>query len=195
MKQLSPWRRIANAAVLAVNLIAGATLVLTSYAGEFSPAERPLMGVIVLGVPIALASLVFLLVLDFIWWRKTALVPIAAIVASWPTVWSVCPLNIGTGIPSGTPTQRVFTLLTYNVLSLRDNTKTYPGDCNPTLSYILRQDADVVCLQELSVLHINEKLHITQQQLDSLHARYPYIILSGTAVAADSNTQLPLPTN
>ncbi len=183
MKRLSPWRQIANAAVLALNLMAGAALVLTAYAGEFSPAERPLMGVLVLGVPLALAAVVCLLIVDFVWWRKTALVPIAAIVASWPTVWSVCPLNVGTGIPAGTPTQRVFTLLTYNVLTLCDNTGAYAGDVNPTLSYILEQDADVVCLQELSVLNLNKRLKITQPQLDSLHARYPYIILSGTAVA------------
>ena len=186
MSRLSPWRQIANALVLAVNMIAGAALVLASYAGEFSPAERPMMGVVVLGVPIALAAIVVLLILDFVWWRKTALVPIVAIVASWPTVWSVCPLNIGTGIPGGTPPERVFTLLTYNVLSMRDNTAGYSGDVNPTLSYILRQDADVVCLQELSVLNLNKKLKITQAQLDSIHARYPYIILSGTAVAVMS---------
>ena len=130
-----------------------------------------------------LAAIALVLVADLIWWRRTALVAIAAIAASWPMVWNTCPLNIGGGIPGGTPPDRVFTLMTYNAFNFTDQHGTYPGGVNPTISFILRTDADIVCIQELQVLEQQPERHIGQAQLDSLHARYPYIILSGYAVA------------
>lgn len=182
-KQLSPWRRIANSFWLLFNVLLGAALIVTAYAGCVSPVERPVFGVIVLSFPIWLAALVCVLILDLIWWRKTALVAIAAIVASWPMVRDTCPLNIGGGIPKGTPTERVFTLLTYNAYNFTDRTDSYPDDTNPGLSFILRTDADIVCIQEMQLFEQQPARHIWQAQLDSLHARYPYIVLSGYAVA------------
>lgn len=181
-KPLSPWRRIANACMLVANMVAGIGLVVSAYSGEISPLERPVCGVVVLTFPGWLALTVMLLVLDLIRWRKTALVAIVALAASWPMVWDTCPLNIGKGIPDGTPHDRVFTLLSYNVYNLRDRTESYPDRTNPTLSYILRMDADIVCLQELAVLEQMPDRHLYKAQLDSLHERYPYAILSGYAL-------------
>ena len=182
-RPLSPWRRIANAFWLLLNVLLGTALVVSAYAGCESPLERPILGVVVLTFPGWLAAIALVLVADLIWWRRTALVAIAAIAASWPMVWNTCPLNIGGGIPGGTPPDRVFTLMTYNAFNFTDQHGTYPGGVNPTISFILRTDADIVCIQELQVLEQQPERHIGQAQLDSLHARYPYIILSGYAVA------------
>lgn len=175
-------RRFANGCMLATNVVVAIALVVTAYCGEVSPQDQPLCGVLVLTFPMWLAATVLLFVLDAIWWRRTVIIPIAAVVAAWPMVWNVCPLNIGGGIPSGTPADRVFTLLTYNVMNLEDQTGEYPGDSNPTLRYILDTDADIVCLEELTVFECSPSLHIHQALLDSLHARYPYIVLSGQAM-------------
>jgi endonuclease/exonuclease/phosphatase (EEP) superfamily protein YafD len=180
---ISVWRRYANAMVLLLNVIVGTALVVTAYSGYESPVDTPIMGVIILSFPAWLALSVFLLVADMIWWHKTALVPVAAILASWPTVWASCPLNIGGGIPHGTPSERVFTLLTYNVNNLRDVKDNYPGGVNPILSEILRIDADIACVQELKILECNRDFAITQAQIDSLHARYPFVTLNGHAMA------------
>ena len=188
-RPLSPWRRIANAFWLLLNVLLGTALVVSAYAGCESPLERPILGVVVLTFPGWLAAIALVLVADLIWWRRTALVAIAAIAASWPMVWNTCPLNIGGGIPGGTPPDRVFTLMTYNAFNFTDQHGTYPGGVNPTISFILRTDADIVCIQELQVLEQQPERHIGQAQLDSLHARYPYIILSGYAVALMSKSR------
>ncbi|MDE6137542.1 MAG: hypothetical protein K2F97_08720 [Muribaculaceae bacterium] len=143
-KHLSPWRRIANAFWLLLNTLLAAALIVTAYAGCVSPVERPVFGVVVLSFPIWLAALAVVFVLDLIWWRRTALVAVAAIAAAWPMVRDTCPLNIGGGIPNGTPAERVFTLLTYNAYNFTDRTGSYPDDTNPGLSFILRTDADIV---------------------------------------------------
>lgn len=77
----------------------------------------------------------------------------------------------------------IFTVMSYNVFGLVDQTNNYPGGINPTLSYILQNDADIVCLQELEALHSNKTLHITPAQLDSLHSQYPYVFIGSHAQA------------
>lgn len=176
-------RAIANAIIFTLNTLCGIGLVVSAYAGCISPVEMPVMGVVVLTFPLWLLAMVVLLVIDLLWWRKTALVALIALAASFPMVWNVCPLNIGGGIPKGTPPERIFTLLTYNIFNFNDRTGRYDGDVNPGVSYILRTDADIVCLQELKVLQQDSELHIGKAQLDSLHERYPYILLSGQALA------------
>jgi len=181
---------MANAGMLALNIMLGAGLVVSAYSGCESPIDTPILGVVVLTFPAWLAAVAAILVADIIWWRKTSLVAIAALAAAWPMVWNTCPLNIGAGIENGTKPERIFTLLTYNVCNLKDATGKYPGDVNPTISYILRTDADIVCLQELKMLEQLPEKHIGKAQLDSLHERYPYILLSGYAMAVLSKHPL-----
>ncbi|MDE6271110.1 MAG: endonuclease/exonuclease/phosphatase family protein [Muribaculaceae bacterium] len=184
------FRKAINALMVIVNLVIGVCLVFTAYAGNVSPIEHPKMGVVVLSFPIWLAAIAFLLILDLVWWRKTSLIAICSIMAAWPLVWDTCPLNIGGGIPSGTPPERIFTVMTYNVQRLLDFQKQYPDSINPTVTYILREDPDIVCLQELSELAPNKRMCLTQSQIDSLHARYPYIILSGKEIVTMSKFPL-----
>lgn len=177
------FRRAVNASMLVLNLLVGAGLFVTAYSGCVPPAEYPLAGIAVLTFPIWLCLTALLLVVDFIWWRKTSLVLLAAIAATGPMVWATCPLNIGGGIPDGTPVERVFTLMTYNTYNFVDRTGEYAGARNPTLSYILDADADVVCLQEVKFFERQPEIFMTGEQLDSLHARYPYVVLGGYAGA------------
>lgn len=187
---MSGLRRVINALVVFLNLIVGVGLVFTAYAGNVSPIEHPKMGVVVLSFPIWLACMAALLVADLVWWRKTSIIAVCAILAAWPMVWDTCPLNIGGGIPSGTPPQRIFTVMTYNIQELNSFRGGYPGDVNPTISYILRENADIVCLQELKYMSPDKKVHFTQAQLDSLHARYPYILLCGKGIVTMSKYPL-----
>ena len=179
----SPLRRFANAFVLALNLIVAVGMFVTAYAGTVSPIEHPLMGVIVLSFPVWLAAMVLLLVADLIWWRRTSLIAVAGIAAAWPMVWNICPMNVGADTPAVISTDRLFTLLTYNVMNFTDQNGAYAHDINPTISYILEKDADIVCLQEAPMLDRSDVIHLHQAQLDSVHARYPYVVLSGHSMA------------
>lgn len=179
---MSTLRKFFNSCMVALNLALGACLVFTAYAGNVSPIERPIMGVVVLTFPAWLAAMAVVLVADLIWWRKTSLIAIGSILAAWPLVWDTCPMNIGGGIPKGTPHERILTVMTYNVFQLVNYSGEYPGGVNPTLSYIMRKDADIVCLQELRYLQPMADRCIVQSQLDSLHRQYPYVMLGGNAI-------------
>lgn len=183
-------RRIANACVVSLNILLGIGLVFTAYAGNVSPIERPFMGVVVLTFPAWLAATVLMFVIDMIWWRKTSLIALGSILAAWPLVWDTCPLNLSSGIPKGTPPERVLTVMTYNVYNLVNYKGEYLGGVNPTISYILQQDADIVCLQELRYLQPMPDRCLTQAQLDSLHSRYPYVMLGGNAITTFSKYPL-----
>lgn len=183
-------RNTLNTCVLALNVLLGAALLVTAYSGYVNPLERPLMGVLPLTFPGWLAATAVMLVADLIWWRKTSLIAIGCILAAWPMVWNTCPFNISSGIPRGTSPDRVFTVMSYNVCQMKNFRGGYPGGVNPTVSYILSQDADIVCLQEMNYFEPVEQFHFTQAQLDSLQSKYPYIMLGAHGVVTLSRYPL-----
>lgn len=100
-------------------------------------------------------------------------VPVAALVLAWGGIARYCPIHKPQQPDNSTPG---FTLMTYNVYFLLD----YEGSDTPqnrTISFLLAQDADLVCLQEAPELaDPNLSLKVTQAQIDSIHTRYPYRI-------------------
>lgn len=100
-------------------------------------------------------------------------VPVAALVLAWGGIARYCPIHKPQPPDNSAPG---FTLMTYNVYFLLD----YEGSDTPqnrTISFLLAQDADLVCLQEAPELaDPNPGLKVAQAQIDSIHARYPYRI-------------------
>ncbi len=100
-------------------------------------------------------------------------VPVVALVFSWGGIARYCPIHKSQHPDDARPG---FTLMTYNTYFFLD----YEGAETPqnrTLSYILSQNADIVCLQESqSLAWPSPGLKILQNQIDSIHARYPYRI-------------------
>ena len=100
-------------------------------------------------------------------------VPAAALILSWGGIARYCPIHKPKPIDCNGPG---FTFMTYNTYFFLD----YEGNEAPqnrTLSYILSQNADIVCLQESPTLSSpNPGLKISKAQIDSLHTLYPYRI-------------------
>lgn len=136
-------------------------------------------GLVGMTLPGWFAAIVLVVILDLIWWRHTAPLPILAMLVCAQPLWNFCPLNLPPGKLSPEEAERSFTLLSYNVLNFSD--LEMDGGPNHTIEYILDQDADIVCIQEIPVLKESDTRHITGEQIEALHRRYPYIILSGTA--------------
>ena len=174
------WRRGVSITMYVVTSLLSVGLLLSAYAGYVRPSQFAPSAVLQITLPLWALAVVAIAIINLIWWRWQSLIAIGAIALCIGPLWDLCPLNIG-GEPALTPEQqrRVFTLMSYNVADFNDFTESYPDGTNPTISYILREDADVVCLQELEYFCALERWHVTAAQIDSLHRRYPYVMLNG----------------
>lgn len=171
--------KVLTAIVVAVNVAVCAFAISVSYAGCFDPTPHPVVGVMPMLVPAAIAAIVLIIIIDLIAWRRTAIAAAVCLLICLPQMLKVVPLNVG-GNRSITGEEEVhsWSLLTMNVTNFQDITGKYAGDVNPTISYVLSADADVVCLQETNYLCPDKNLRITQAQVDSVTSRYPYVLIN-----------------
>lgn len=182
-KRRSPAMRLLRAIMLTLSIVAALSLPATGYAGMLSPLKHGgFYGILPMLFPACMLAAAILLLLQLLWhWRGVIIIAAGFAVTAAPA-WQVCPLNIHFGQPKIAENQGTFSLLTYNVFNfdeLRDSTDTKP---NRALTYILKRNADVVCLQEAATLHVNKHLFITTEQMSELHNAYPYIITGGNQV-------------
>ncbi len=185
-KRRNPAVRIFRAIMVAVDILAGAALLIAGYAGNISPLKYGgAWGIPGLTFPIVLMLVLFLLAAQLLIFRRGALIlGIPTLLCAGP-ILTYSPLNIRFGKNAPADGDSTFTVLSYNVANLMDQRTpgTYDSSYNAMISYILTTDADIVCLSESQHIGVNSMLHITAQQYDSLQQRYPHIIISGKAQA------------
>lgn len=156
------------------NLLFAALMLMCGYSGNVNPDTFAFAGILNMSFPIWVILSMAMLLLDLLFKRKLAFIPIVAMVLSWGPISTFSPLNVTSVKLSGAEQKLAFKVLTYNVLDFIDNQNIYPNGQNRTISYILSTDADVVCLQECEYLSPMEQYHVTASQIDSLKQRYPY---------------------
>lgn len=165
-------------------VMSGICTVAAGYAGLINPEITAIPAILALTFPFwILLTIILLAATVFVNWRL-AMVPAATLLICLGPVISNTPLNIVKGKITPENRNRAFVLLSYNCMNLFDTRDEaqyphLPGDgrspVNPTLSYIIRTNADVACLQEFpKPLKPNERLRITQEQIDSLYEIYPH---------------------
>lgn len=179
-RQWSRWERLGYTCWLILNIISALGLLASSYAGLFNPIDYHGAGLVAMTLPAWILLTVVVLVLDLIWWRRTSVVAVLALICCAAPIWNFCPLNLPHGQLSAAEQDRAFTLLTYNVLGFYDRTCSDSGQ-NPTLDYILEQDADIVCLQEAYSIGVSPAQHITPEQVERVKRQYPYTYRSMTS--------------
>lgn len=177
--QTSIWRRVARASLWTLTAISALGLFAASYGGELSPSQWRGICIVVMTMPAWIVLMLIATVLDALWCRKALILCALAFVSCSSAIWEFSPLNITRPDAAAYASCPRFTFMTYNVGNLCDQTETYPGGVNPTISYILRTQPDVVNLQEVIVLSAYKNYCITEAQIDSLHRAYPYIIWYG----------------
>lgn len=163
--------RVLDAVVVIVNALAAAALCACAYAGGLDPRECTFAPLAALAFPAPLAAVALLFILDLIWWRRTALIPAAAMLACSGPIADFCPLRYPSPTPS--PEQQTLRVLTYNCMAFNVQAADH-SPVNPQISYILADDPDVACIQEYFLMQRNKNTRVTTAQLDSLNARYPY---------------------
>lgn len=132
----------------AINVVAGANIatvllmVLSGYADHLNPSQFPLLSVLGMFFPfLLLANLLFLLFWLTFKWRKSW-IPLLGFVLVYKPITIFMPLNVSQEEPEGT-----IKLLSYNVCSYGGNYK-YEEGFDTVYNYLVRQDADIVCIQE-----------------------------------------------
>ena len=131
-----------------VNLVAGAniaTVILmlcSGYADRLNPAEYPMLSCLSLAFPVFLiVNMLFL----FFWltfkWRKVW-IPIVGYLLAYPPLSLYMPLNFHQEVEEGS-----LKIISYNVCQYGGNFK-YEQGFDTVFSYLKRQQADIVCLQE-----------------------------------------------
>lgn len=150
-----------TAIVAGVNVATIGVMALTAYADHLSPIDHPTMSVLGLCFPVMLfINLLFLVFWLLLKWRM-ALIPVAGYIICLPAISVYMPLN-----PSKEPPAGALKVMTYNVFNFGGDAK---EGYQEIVDFILREDADIVCLQEANA---GPKIH----EIDStLARRYDYI--------------------
>lgn len=174
IKTVSRTRKVFRALGLISNIACAVLLFVSAYSGNISPQQSGFATILNMSFPLWILLNVINLAIDLLMWRWLAIVPVAAFAATIVPVLNFSPLNITSQGVKSNEKDLAFTVLNYNVMDFIDNQDKYPNDCNRTISYILSTDADIVCLQECEYLQPLAKYHVTESQIDSLKARYPY---------------------
>lgn len=178
--------RLIRGLVVFIDILVGAALFASAYAGNVSPLKYGgAWGIAGLAFGPVLAVAVLLLVLQLIWFRKGALLMALFMLSCAGPIFTFCPLNMHFGPEKPGPDKKTFRIMAYNVANLQDQRAagSYDSSYNAMVSYMLAMDPDIICLSEAADLGVYPRGHITAQQYDSLQRRYPHIIISGRAQA------------
>ncbi|MDE6300179.1 MAG: endonuclease/exonuclease/phosphatase family protein [Muribaculaceae bacterium] len=176
---VSGWRKAGRIFLWLLMAVVSAGMFISGFSGHIAPASVKWVAFPPMTFPGWLIALILLTVLSAFTYRKPLLLALVTWIGCLHPILEYSPLNFSTPSPKDYPASQRFTFLTYNVANLNDLTGNYDGDVNTTLSYIMRTNADIVSLQEAVSPAVSGPKHITPEQVDSLHALYPYIIMYG----------------
>lgn len=161
--------------LIIISCILALGLILSAYGGYISPSRFKWAGLITMSFPIWLIIIVLWTSSVSFFSFKSVIPCIAGLLLTIGPILDYCPLNISNGGSTPGNLENTFSLLTYNVYGFADKDSVYLDDYNVTLSYILSSGADIIALQEAGLpVYVNSRLHISQQQADSVKEIYPY---------------------
>ncbi len=154
-----------------VSIIVWTLTIISAYGGKVNPDILTLPAMLCLALP-WLALLSALLILYWLCCRRfffTAL-GVLTIVACAGPLTLVYPLNTS---KAATPGKQTFKIISWNVLHTDDIRKPdYPG--NRAVEYMIKSDADIICMAELLNFSSSELKKATPTQIDSLIRAYPF---------------------
>lgn len=151
-------------AVVGANVATIVLMLLVGYSDRLSPESFPLLSTLGLLFPALLfANLGFL----FFWLLfkvRLVIIPFLGFLVCYFPLRTYLPFNIPKDVPDG-----CIKVLSYNTLNFGEG-KVDDDGVNSVLSYLRKQDADIVCLQEAM------PYGPIMEQIDTLlHDQYPYV--------------------
>lgn len=149
---------------IAINIFVIMAMNFCAYTSYLHPTYHPNWSYFGLAFPAFLFLDACFIVFWLIFKRKLMLLPIIGMLLCAHSVRTYFPINIKKDIPEG-----AIKLLTYNVMNFGGAPmQKMDLQDNPIVNYILKSDADIVCIQEGSVVG-------KAQMEEILRAKYPYI--------------------
>ena len=168
---MKPLKKLFQMILYALNALILVGLLLSAYSGYVSPQRLIFFSYLGLFFPfiLILNIAVFIVWLLFKQW-KPALINLAVFFICGGAIYTYCPMHLKTKeIPAD-----AIKILTYNVMRFNDLKKDDHGDPpNKILQYILKSDADIVCIQEFGASKDNSKL-LTEEYIVNVLNKYPY---------------------
>lgn len=149
---------------IAMNIVVIVAMNFCAYTSYLHPSVHPNWSYFGLLFPVFLAlNMLFLLGWLVVKWRMIAL-PLFGMALCASSVWTYCPLNFKKDIPEGS-----LCLMSYNVMNFGGPPMSdVDYDNNPIVQNILNSGADIVCIQEGSVVGMTRLVEV-------LNTVYPYI--------------------
>lgn len=166
-----------------VGVLAALALLVASYGGHVDPRVWALPALATLALPAvaAVALAIALLMAVLRQWRAVIVIG-AAMLVCWPCLQLVFPLHLSESATSESATDRTLRVLTFNVMNwgLYDGTQ---EEENPSMRFILEQDADIVVMQEAMQTADYYTLPSMRTMLNALKRKYPYRTTARTDLA------------
>lgn len=171
----------------AFNILTAIITVLAAYGGKVNPDTSTIPALLAMTFPAWMALTLLLTIINLIFFRKTAIIGGVTFFLCLGPFLSVCPLNVSTDKLTPDEEKRSFTLLSYNVYGLNDyrdpispkDISTLQEECkagksNPTMSHIIQQDADILCLQEFYLNFALNSPVFSREMCDTIITMYPH---------------------
>lgn len=177
------FRDIVKWTIFATNVVAIILLFASLFAWKVSPLKTNIFSYIGLGFGvILLVNVCYLALWIFFSKWKLALVSLAAIVICHVPILTFFPLHF---FPPKAP-ENAIKILTYNVEGFA-NESSKDAEEHPMLDYIVKTDADIVCLQEYLVSKTGQSI-ISQRDVNRILNKYPYRSVTGLEASGRYHT-------
>lgn len=167
------FKKTIKGVVALANYLLVALFVASAWGGVINPNTSVFPAGLTLMFPIFLILMILAFAATLIWFRRLAIVNLAALILCGGQVLNYCPLNFFRASEAEVAGRRgellkVLSFNTYGFIPFGD--KDFKGE-NPTMDYILNSNADIVLLQEADGLALNR---ISESQSKRLDEIYPH---------------------
>lgn len=162
-----------------LNLLLAIVLIVCAYSGNFSPIRYGgWVGVLSLFFGYVLIVTVALFVAQIFFFRRGAWVLFFGMLVCAGPILTYCPVNVTR--PTAPADSETFTLMSFNAHQFVKAQTHFNTDTvnNPQLEYILKTDADIVCLQEGTFVNNIRPGYLTASQVLKLSNKYPHMLFN-----------------
>jgi endonuclease/exonuclease/phosphatase family metal-dependent hydrolase len=171
-KGRKPIAKVVFYPVVAVSSCSAGLLLFSAYSPYIHPQDYPYLSLAGLLFPILLMMNVLFLLFWLFLRSKPVFLTLAALLVCIPQIRMSIPIHFHTNdIPEGS-----LKLLSYNVMRFANLEKR--NGMNPIITYLKKENADILCLQEYDVSTNAD--YLTQKDVEKELKRYPYHNITNT---------------
>ncbi|KAA6332304.1 hypothetical protein EZS27_019178 [termite gut metagenome] len=163
---MKPIAKVVFYPVLVVNICFTGLLLFSAYSPYIHPEDYPRLSIAGLLFPILLAINMLFLVFWLFFRSKLVFFTLVALLLCIPQIRMSIPINFHTNdVP-----KESFKFLSYNVMRFANLEKR--NGKNPIITYLKKENADILCIQEYDVS--TDADYLTQKDVDKELKMYPY---------------------